>query len=141
MKITRLRTEVVHLPFGSAIKQEGFGELRSIDCVLVYLDTDTGLVGEGLVYSINASQLLALHEAVRSFEPLLSGLDPEFGGTFISRANAATSQFGSGGCVYRKPKSAHNGDEARRGPRATRCPRRAGEDETRGRLCPATGAF
>src|SRR3974390_3437404 len=98
MKITRLRTEVVHLPFGSAIKQEGFGELRSIDCVLVYLDTDTGLVGEGLVYSINASQLLALHEAVRSFEPLLSGLDPEFRGTLISRANAATSQFGSGGC-------------------------------------------
>ena len=45
------------------------------------------------------------------------------------------------GCVYRKPKSAHNGDEARRESRVTRCPRHAGEDERRGRLCPATGGF
>src|SRR5674476_1127271 len=59
MKITNLRTEVVHLPFASAIKQEGLGELRSVDCVLVFLETDVGLIGEGLVYSINEQRLTA----------------------------------------------------------------------------------
>jgi L-alanine-DL-glutamate epimerase-like enolase superfamily enzyme len=89
MKITKLRTEVVHLPFSSAIKQEGLGELRSVDCVLVYLETDVGLIGEGLVYSINKQRLSPLYEMVRSFEPLVVGLDPEFGGTFVARAWSA----------------------------------------------------
>jgi L-alanine-DL-glutamate epimerase-like enolase superfamily enzyme len=97
MKITNLRTEVVHLPFASAIKQEGLGELRSVDCVLVYLETDVGLIGEGLVYSINKQRLLSLYEMVRSFEPLVVGLDPEFGGTFVARAWSAISPFGHAG--------------------------------------------
>lgn len=97
MKITNLRTEVVHLPFGPAIKQGGLGELHSIDCVLVYLETDAGLIGEGLVYSINKQRLSSLHEMVRSFEPLVVGLDPEFGGTFVARASAAIGQFGHAG--------------------------------------------
>ena len=97
MKITKLRTEVVHLPFGSAIKQEGLGELRSIDCVLVFLETDAGLIGEGLVYSINKQRVASLHEMVRSLESLVIGLDPEFGGTFVARAWSAIGAFGHAG--------------------------------------------
>ena len=97
MKITKLRAEVVHLPFGSAIKQEGLGELRSVDCVLVFLETDAGLIGEGLVYSINKQRVAPLHEMVRSFEPLVVRLNPEFGGSFVSRAWSAIGAFGHAG--------------------------------------------
>ncbi len=96
MKITSLRTVVVHLPFGAVIKQEGLGELQSVDCVLVYLNTDAGPVGEGLAYSINGKCLSALYEMVRSFESLVVGLDLEFGGSFVGRAVAAMHQFGHG---------------------------------------------
>jgi L-alanine-DL-glutamate epimerase-like enolase superfamily enzyme len=97
MKITKLRTDVVHLPFGLAIKQEGLGELRSVDCVLVFLETDAGLIGEGLAYSINKQRVASLHEMVRSFESLVVGLDPEFGGSFVSRAWSAIGAFGHAG--------------------------------------------
>ena len=97
MKITHLRTEVVHLPFSSAIKHEGLGELRSVDCVLVYLETDAGLVGEGIVFSINGQHLSSLHEMVRGFEPLVVGLDPAFGGSFAARALPASGSFGHAG--------------------------------------------
>ncbi len=50
MKITRVRTEIAHLPFNPPIGS-GAGELRSSDCILVFLETDQGLVGEGLVFS------------------------------------------------------------------------------------------
>ena len=97
MKITNLRTEIVHLPFSSAIKQEGLGELRSVDCVLVYLETDAGLAGEGLVFSFNQQRVSVLHEMVRSFEPLVAGLDPQLGGSFVARAWSAVGFFGHAG--------------------------------------------
>ena len=81
MKITRLRTEIVHMPFtppiGSALHL-----LRSADCVLVFLETDQGLVGEGLVFTLNGSRLKLLQEMVLSLEPLVVGLDPELAGSF-----------------------------------------------------------
>ena len=94
MKITSLRTELVHLPFSSVIKQEGLGELHSLDCVLVYLETDAGLVGEGLVFSINKQRLSSLYDMVRSFEPLVAGLDPAFGGSFGSRVLSVVGPSG-----------------------------------------------
>jgi len=97
MKITNLRSDVVHLPFSSAIKQEGLGDLHSVDCVLVYLETDAGLIGEGLVFTLNNQRLSSLHEMVRSFEPLVVGLDPEFGGSFVARAWSAVGFFGHAG--------------------------------------------
>jgi len=97
MKITRLRTEVVHLPFGTAVRQEGLGELRSVDCVLVYLETDAGPIGEGFVFCLNNRRLSCLHEMVRSFEPLAVGLDPEFGTSFAERAWSDIGFFGHAG--------------------------------------------
>ena len=44
-------------------------------------------------------------------------------------------------CLYRKPKSVRNGDEANRGSRVTRCSRPAERDETPVHLCPTTGVF
>ena len=85
LKITRLRTQVVHVPFRPAIGSP-LGELRSVDCVLVFLETDQGAVGEGLVFVINGQRLAVLYEMVRSLEPLVLGLDPELGGSVGARA-------------------------------------------------------
>jgi hypothetical protein len=46
MKITRLRTQVVHLPIEPAIPTALVGSIRSADCVLTFLDTDEGLTGD-----------------------------------------------------------------------------------------------
>src|SRR6202044_3536037 len=85
MKITRLRIEIPHIPFtppiGSSLHQ-----LNSADCVLVFLETDAGLVGEGLAFALNNSRLKVIHEMVLSFEPLVVGLDPELGGSIAAGA-------------------------------------------------------
>ena len=85
MKITKLRTSVVHFPFEPPI-DGGALRLRSADCVLVFLETDAGLVGEGLVFALNNQRLTVINEMVRSLEPLVIGLDPELGGSFSARA-------------------------------------------------------
>src|SRR5262249_47349115 len=85
MKITKLRTSVVHFPFEPPI-DGGALQLRSADCVLVFLETDAGLVGEGLVFALNNQRLTVIDEMVRSLEPLVIGLDPEPGGSFSARA-------------------------------------------------------
>ena len=85
MKITKLRTKVVHFPFDPPI-DGGAHVLRSADCVLVFLETDAGLVGEGLVFALNKQRLVVIDEMIRSLEPLVIGLDPELGGSFSGRA-------------------------------------------------------
>ncbi|MFZ0841850.1 MAG: hypothetical protein WAM77_30715 [Xanthobacteraceae bacterium] len=85
MKITKLRTQIVHFPFDPPI-DGGALLLRSADCVLVFLETDAGLIGEGLVFALNKQRLVVIDEMIRSLEPLVVGLDPELGGSFSARA-------------------------------------------------------
>jgi L-alanine-DL-glutamate epimerase-like enolase superfamily enzyme len=86
MKITRLRTQVVHLPVDPPILTAIQGWIRSADCILTFLDTDEGLTGEGLVFSINNMRLSVIHDMIRQLEDLVIGLDPRSGGTLNSRA-------------------------------------------------------
>ena len=86
MKITRLRTQVVHLPIEPPIPTALLGSIRSADCVLTFLDTDEGITGEGLVFSFNNRRLGVIHEMVRSLEDLVIGLDPRQGGSVNARA-------------------------------------------------------
>ena len=80
MKITRLRTQVVHLPIDPPILTAILGTIVSADCVLTFLDTDEGLIGEGLVLTINNRRLGVIHEMIRNLEDLVVGLDPNLGG-------------------------------------------------------------
>ena len=75
MKITRLRTVPVEIPFDPPI-DIGRAKLRSNGCVLVFLESDQGLTGEGLIASLNAEGLPDLDAAVRRLAPLLAGRDP-----------------------------------------------------------------
>ena len=86
MKITRLRTQVVHLPIDPPIVTAILGSIRTADCVLTLLDTDEGLTGEGLVFCINNRRLGVIHDMVRSLEDLVIGLDPRLGGSLNARA-------------------------------------------------------
>jgi L-alanine-DL-glutamate epimerase-like enolase superfamily enzyme len=86
MKITRLRTQVVHLPIDPPIQSSIMGALRTTDCVLTFLDTDDGLTGEGLVMTINNRRLGVIHEMIRNLEDLVIGLDPRLGGSLNARA-------------------------------------------------------
>jgi L-alanine-DL-glutamate epimerase-like enolase superfamily enzyme len=96
VKITALRTQMVHLPLAKPILSAIF-EIRSADCVLVYLDTDQGITGEGLVFSINNRRLSVIHEMVRSLEPLVLGLDPTLAGGFYKRAWSELNFLGHAG--------------------------------------------
>ncbi|HEY1609908.1 MAG TPA: mandelate racemase/muconate lactonizing enzyme family protein [Paraburkholderia sp.] len=86
MKITRLRTQVVHLPIDPPILTANLGSIVSADGVLTYLETDDGLVGEGLVLTINNRRTGVIHEMIRNLEDLVVGLDPNFGGGLNARA-------------------------------------------------------
>lgn len=85
MKITALRTAVVNLPIDPPILSALFA-IRSTSCVLCYLETDAGLVGEGVVHAINGDRIAVLEPMVRSLEPWVLGLDPTLGGSVNARA-------------------------------------------------------
>ncbi len=86
MKITRLRTQVVHLPIDPPIPTAILGTIRSADCVLTFLDTDEGLTGEGLVFSTNNRRLSVILEMIRQLEDLVVGMDPRIGGALNAGA-------------------------------------------------------
>lgn len=86
MKITAVRTRIVHLPIEPPILAAILGSIRSADCVLTFLDTDQGITGEGLVMTINNRRLGVVHEMVRNLADLVVGLDPCLGGSVNARA-------------------------------------------------------
>jgi L-alanine-DL-glutamate epimerase-like enolase superfamily enzyme len=69
-------------------------EIRSTDAVLVFVDTDQGVIREGLCFAINGTRLEVLRDMARSFEPLLIGLDPTMAASFYKRAWADIGFFG-----------------------------------------------
>src|SRR5882757_1445475 len=101
MKITRLRTRVAHLPVVKPFST-GRYDVQSVDCVCVFLETDAGLVGEGMCYVTNGRRLKVLREMVASLEHLVVGLQLAQSGSFVVNAFNdvrglwATGNLGSG---------------------------------------------
>lgn len=85
MKVTNLRTAAVHVPITPPI-MSGLGPLKSVGCVLVFLETDQGLIGENLVLTLNNKRLSVLDEMVKSLAPLVVGRDPDFTTAFWREA-------------------------------------------------------
>ena len=96
MNVTRLRTEVVRLPLARPIPS-GRLTIVSIDCILVFLETDEGAVGEGLVFTLNGHRLGVLHAMLQSLEPLVIGAQPAASGAFWARAFADLAFLGHAG--------------------------------------------
>lgn len=98
MKITKLTLKVVSVPLPAPIPSARI-IIKSADCVLAMLETDEGLVGEGMVFTLNGHRLPVLHEVIRSFEPLVIGLDPGMSGAFWSKAWADIAFLGHRGAT------------------------------------------
>ena len=85
MKITRLRTTRLEVPLPAPILS-GLGVLATTGVLLVRLETDAGVAGENLVFTLNNKRLGVLDEMVLSLAPLVEGMDPTFSGAFWSAA-------------------------------------------------------
>ncbi|UPK37237.1 mandelate racemase/muconate lactonizing enzyme family protein [Bradyrhizobium sp. 186] len=96
MKISRLRTHVAHLPVAKPFST-GRYDVRSIDCVCVFLETDEGLVGEGMCYVTNGRRLKVLREMIVSLEHLVVGLELGQSGSFVLNAFNDVRAFGRQG--------------------------------------------
>ena len=77
MKISALETDLIDVPFPTAIKT-AIHDMRSIGCVLLTVRTDQGLSGESYAFTLNGDRLNALAEMVNGFAPLVMGRDPHF---------------------------------------------------------------
>lgn len=77
MKIINFKTTLVDLPFEKPIAT-AIHSIRSAGCVLLELETDTGIVGESYVFTLNGVRLKALHEMLLGFSHQAEGRDPHF---------------------------------------------------------------
>ena len=96
MKITGLRTLAVQVPLAKPIRTS-IHHITSAGCLLVFLETDAGIVGESLLFTLNGKRLGLLEQMVRSLEPLVVGSDPDFTERFWSAAWGDTNFIGQSG--------------------------------------------
>ncbi len=75
MKITRLTIQLVEVPFDRPIATS-IHQMRSVGCVLLTLETDEGLQGESLVFTLNGARLKVLGQTITSFSHQVQGQDP-----------------------------------------------------------------
>jgi L-alanine-DL-glutamate epimerase-like enolase superfamily enzyme len=96
MKVTKLRTMAVQVPLEKPIRT-AIHHNNNAGCLLVMLETDAGITGEGLLFTINGKRLAMLDEMVRSLEPLIIGRDPQFTERFWREAWGDTNFVGQSG--------------------------------------------
>lgn len=74
MKVTRVETRCVTVkldkPIGSAL-----GQLHSFGCILVFVHCDSGIVGENLIFTLNARRTRVLQSMVEEMADLVIGRD------------------------------------------------------------------
>lgn len=75
MKITGIKTRVVDLPFEKPITT-AIHDMRSVGCVLLFIETDQGLVGQSYAFTLNAVRIKAFNEMINGFNHHLIGQDP-----------------------------------------------------------------
>lgn len=74
MKISGLRCIPVEIPLQRPIRT-AIHDIRSVGCVLVFLDGDDGMSGEAYNFTMNAVRLDVLQAMIKSFAPLVVGRD------------------------------------------------------------------
>jgi len=93
MKVTRVRTIPANVPMASPILAGGW-KIESAGILAVLVETDAGIVGEGLAFTLNGRRMRMLVEGVETLAPLVEGSDPHFSGAFVQKALADTLFFG-----------------------------------------------
>ncbi len=75
MKISRLDTVLISLPLDPPVRT-AIHEIGSIHCLLLTLETDEGLTGEGHVFSFGPGGVRAVDALIDDLKPRLLGRDP-----------------------------------------------------------------
>ena len=90
MKVTGVRTTRLEVPlpmaFNGAPIMSGLGPLTTTGVLIVEVETDQGVVGENLVFTLNNRRLGVLDEMVRGLAHLVVGMDPCFTARFWAEA-------------------------------------------------------
>ena len=85
MKVTRVETRCVTVkldkPIGSAL-----GQLHSFGCILVFVHCELGIVGENLIFTLNARRTRVLQSMVEEMADLVIGRDAGHIAGFWARA-------------------------------------------------------
>lgn len=77
MKITDVRTLLVNIPIDKPIKTS-IHDIRSVGCVLVFVDTDEGVTGESYLFTLSAKRLDVFSEMISSLKANVLGEDPHY---------------------------------------------------------------
>ena len=84
MRATKLDIQAVRLPLARPIPS-GRMTIHSADALLVSITTKEGLIGEGMVFTLNGHRLGILREMIRSLEPILIDADLEMSGALWAK--------------------------------------------------------
>lgn len=93
MKVTRIRTIPADVPLEKPILAGGWN-IRSAGILAVLVETDAGITGEGIAFTLNGRRMKLLSEGVESLADLAIGTDPHFSGQFLEAALKDTLFFG-----------------------------------------------
>ena len=75
VRITAMHTRLARLPLPRPLKTS-IHEIADVCCLLVSVETDAGITGEGYGFCFNAQRLEAIAQFTRSLAPLVIGRDP-----------------------------------------------------------------
>ena len=90
MKITALRTIGLSYPFTCPLGTP-YSDKGRMGALAVFIDTDQGVTGEGLIIAVHDKRV-AVHAAmVNSFAPIVVGRDPTFSEAILDATMKATS--------------------------------------------------
>ena len=85
MKITKIETQVVTLPLAEEIGS-ALGKISHFGCVLVTIETSSGIKGENLVFTLNDRRTKVLQAIVQELSDLIIGRDAGHIADFWERA-------------------------------------------------------
>lgn len=85
MKVTRVQARPVVVPLAEPIGS-ALGQIRAFGCILVSVETDAGIVGENLVFTLNDRRTRVLQAMVEDLADLVVGWDAGHIAGFWARA-------------------------------------------------------
>ncbi len=96
MKITALHTAQARVPLDKPIRTS-IHTIEAMSCLLVTLETDDGMSGEGVAFSFNPAHIASVEPMVRGLEPLVVGRDPHDVEALQAEAHRALNFVGLAG--------------------------------------------
>ena len=76
MRIEDVRTTMVKVPIGRPVKSPVHDTFQSLGCLLVFLDTDEGITGEGLLFALKTQWLPVFDTTIQALKEEVLGEDP-----------------------------------------------------------------